>query len=146
MTEADKKKIASIMEKHGVLVGYLFGSAVRGTMGPHSDIDTAVLFDLTLSKEKQDTEKEEIRDAISSVLQRPEVDVINLLNATDPLIKYVAIFSGELIFERERSKRFALEQKVVREYENTRELRRIARMVMGKQLKDGSFGRFMHTL
>lgn len=147
MTEADKKKIAEIMEKHGVIVGYLFGSATRGTMGPHSDIDVAVLFDdKEVPPEKQFDEKFKISDEITDVFEVEQTDVINLLTTTDPLIKYIAVFSGELIFELDKTKRFALERKVVRDYENTRELRHIARSVMRKQLRDGSFGKFIKTI
>lgn len=145
MTSVDKKKIADILERHGVVVGYLFGSAARGTMGPHSDIDVAVLFDEKLSPDEQFSNKMKISDEVAKIFSIEQADVINLSTATDPLIKYIAVFSGEVIFERSKGKRFSLEQKVVRDYENTRELRRIARMVMKKQLEDGSFGRSFKT-
>jgi len=147
MIERDKKKIADILEQHGVLVGYLFGSAAHGTMGPHSDIDVAVLFDdKEVPEEKQLDEKFKISDEITGVFKVEQTDVINLLTTTDPLIKYIAVFSGELIFQRDKRERFALEQKVVRDYENSRELRRIARSVMKSQLQDGSFGKFIKTI
>ncbi len=147
MSEKEKEIIKSILEKHGVVLGYLFGSAALGTMGPHSDIDIAVLFDnKKVSEAKQFDEKFKISDEISGVFKVEQTDVINLLTTTDPLIKYIAVFSGELIFQRDKRARFILEQKVVRDYENSRELRRIARSVMKSQLQDGSFGKFIKTI
>ena len=60
MNEADKNKIAEIMARHGAILGYLFGSAARGTMCPHSDIDVAVFFDESISVDKQSKNREEI--------------------------------------------------------------------------------------
>ena len=143
MNAEQKKQITDIMERHGVIVGYFFGSAQRGTMGPYSDIDVGVFFDENkVPEDKQFDAKMEISSEIGSAFKINQVDVINLLTTTDPLIKYVAVFSGELILQKNKEERFALETKIVRDYENTRELRRIARIVMKKQLMDGSFGRY----
>jgi predicted nucleotidyltransferase len=146
MNGRQKQELAGILERHGVVVGYLFGSAARGNMGPHSDIDVAVLFDERLSLEDQSNKKMDIINDATRALGIERVDVINLMTTTDPLIKYVAVFSGELIFEKNKDKRFFVERKTVREYENTRELRRIARMVMKRQLADGSFGKAVKTV
>ncbi len=146
MPEADKKKIAKIMEKHGVIVGYLFGSAARGQMGPHSDIDTAVLFDHRLSDTEQFNKKIAISNEIAKECGSKDADVINLATATDPLIKYIAIVSGILILSKDEQARFAIERKVVRGYEDTRELRRIARVITRMQLFDGSFGLALKTI
>lgn len=142
MTEEDKRKIAGILEKHGVIVGYIFGSAARGTMGPHSDIDVAVFFDdKKVTEEKQFDEKLKISSEITRVFTVEDADVINLKTARGPLIKYQAIFGGELILEKDRDKRLAVERSVVREYEDTRELRRIRDMVMREELHAGTFGK-----
>lgn len=137
MTEADKKKVAEIMEKHGVVVGYLFGSAVRGTMGPHSDIDTAVLFDEEMTEQKEYDRKVTLSLEIANNLHVPDADVINLKTARGPLIKYQAIFSGEVILEKDKDKRLALERQIVREYEDTRMLRKIRDDILREELKDG---------
>lgn len=146
MLEIDKSKVAEILERHGVAVGYLFGSAAHGTMGPHSDIDVAVLFDeKKVPVEKQFDVKIAISSKLAEAFEVNDADVINLSTTVDPLIKYVAVLSGELVLAKDTNKRLALERKVVRDYEDTRTLRRIAGMVMEKQLKDGTFGRFLKT-
>lgn len=144
MTFGEKTIIAEIMGRHKVAVGYVFGSAVRGTRGPHSDIDVAVLFDDALAQKEQGKEKMALAHEIAEACRTESADVINLATASDPLVKYTAVFSGTLVYEKDAAVRRMVEQNIVREYENTRELRRIAQSVMYQQLKDGSFGRALH--
>lgn len=141
MTEADKKRIADILEKHGVVVGYLFGSALRGNMGPHSDIDIGVVFESELSKEKDFDRRFELSEEISRAFKVPETDIINLKTVTSPLIKYQAIFSGEPILIKNSDIRFAVERAIVRKYEDTRSLRRIMSGVLREELQSGTFSR-----
>lgn len=141
MTEADKKKIAEIMEKHGVIVGYLFGSAVRGTIGPHSDIDVAVLFDSSMSRETQDEEVENIRSEIRSAYHKEQVDVINLNQETNPVLLHGAVLDGQAILVKDASLRARLSCRVLHEYEDTRYLRETSYRILREQIKLGTFGR-----
>ena len=43
--QVDAAKLADLCQRHGVMELSLFGSAVRGEMGPGSDIDVMVEFD-----------------------------------------------------------------------------------------------------
>ena len=141
MTEADKQKISEIMERHGVIVGYLFGSAARGTMGSHSDIDLGVVFAVDNSEQDDFNRRVNLAHDISCALNVPEADIINLRTARGPLIKYQAIFGGEVILEKDRDARFAVEQSAVREYEDTRHLRRIRDDILCQELQNGTFGK-----
>ncbi|MBU6390539.1 nucleotidyltransferase domain-containing protein [Patescibacteria group bacterium] len=137
----DKEKIKTILEKHGVAVGYLFGSALRGTMGPHSDIDVGVLFEKDLPDEEDFDRRRKLAAEMSEVFKVPDTDVINLKTARGPLIKYNAIFGGELILEKNKETRLALERAVVRDYEDSRPLRRIRHFVLREELQKGTFGK-----
>ena len=142
MNQDQKKQIADIMEKHGVVVGYLFGSAQKGTMGPHSDIDVAVFFDENkVPEDRQFDVKLTISSEIASVFHVNDADVIVLNTIVDPLIKYISIFDGELIFAKDVDTRFALERYVVRQYEDTKSLRSIMSDVLREDLKAGTFGK-----
>ncbi len=142
MTKEQKKNIAEILERRGVAVGYLFGSAARGTMGPHSDVDVAVVFDEgKIPAERQFDEKTAISSELAEAFKVEDADVINLFTTADPVIRYSAVFSGELILNSDNKVRLAVEHKIVRDYEDTRELRRIARVITRNQINDGSFGR-----
>ncbi len=129
MNQNDKVKIADIMERNGVVVGYLFGSAKQGTMGPHSDIDVGVVFAVDVLETDDLKRRMSLSSEISRALKVPDADVINLKTVSGPLIKYNAVFDGELILEKDSELRFAIECSIVREYEDTRSLRSIASLV-----------------
>ena len=142
MTEAEKKKIVSIMEKHGVLVGYLFGSAARGTMGPHSDIDVAVLFDKNkVPQERQFDEELSISGEIARALNVEDADVVNLGTVRNPLLKHIVASEGILVLMKDRDKYFLLERSIIQEYEDSRFLHNTAVRIMREQIKDGTFGK-----
>ncbi len=130
------------MEKHGVLVGYVFGSAARGTMGPHSDIDVAVLFDEhIIPKEKQFDEKLAISSDITRVFPVKDADVVVLNRQHNPVLLYESVLDGEAIFSKDRQAQFRLSEYALRQYEDTRRLRETAYRILRAQAKSGEFGR-----
>lgn len=129
------------MEKHGAAVGYLFGSAARGTMGPYSDIDVAALFGESTPMAEQDKAKEEIRDEISSAFGKEHVDVVNLNQETNPTLLHDSVLIGEAILIKDASLRARLSCFVLREYEDTRYLRETSYRILREQIKSGEFGR-----
>ncbi len=147
MTAEDKQKLASILEKHGVLVGYLFGSAARGTMGFKSDIDVAVLFDsMKISEVGQQEEKLALSREISQAFQVQDADVINVREQTNPVLLYDAVILGEAILIKDSSVNAHLVCAVLHEYEDTRYLREISYRILRDQIKSGEFGRAPVTL
>lgn len=144
MVEADKKKIAAIMEKHDVAVGYLFGSAARGTMVKHSDIDVAVLFDEKKTpEEKQFDKKLTISHEIAREFSVKNADVINLNQQTNPVLRYEAVLLGEAILIKNAAAQAQLIRAVFREYEDTRYLRETSYRILREQIKSGTFGRVL---
>ncbi|KKU70504.1 MAG: polymerase beta domain protein region protein [Parcubacteria group bacterium GW2011_GWA2_47_21] len=141
MVEIDKNKIAEIMEKHSIIVGYVFGSVARGTLRPHSDIDVAVLFPYDMPKEKQGMSREEIRDEIASVFGVEKVDVINLNQQTNPVLRYDAVLEGKAVLVKDVAVKAQLTRAVLREYENTRHLRETSYKILRRQIRSGQFGR-----
>ena len=141
MVDIDKNKIAEIMACHGAILGYLFGSVARGTMGSHSDIDVAVLFDESVGVDKQSKNKEEIRDEIASIFNVENVDVINLNQQTNPVVRYDAVLEGEVILVKDLSIKARLARAVLREFEDTKYLRETSYRILREQIKSGQFGR-----
>lgn len=130
------------MEKHGVLVGYLFGSAARGTMGPHSDIDVAVFFDgMKIPEEKQFNEKLAISSEIASSFNVENSDVIILNNLTNPVLLHEAVLKGEPIFVKDLELKFRIARFALYQYEDTRYLRETSYRILHEQIKSGQFGR-----
>ena len=134
------------MKRHGVVVGYLFGSAARGTMGPHSDIDVAVYFDeAKIPEKKQFTEKLTISSEIASACQVKDVDVIILNNATNPVLLYESVLSGEPILVKDSELKARLARFALHQHEDTRYLRETSYRILHEQIKSGQFGRAPNT-
>jgi uncharacterized protein len=134
-------KLRPVFDAHQVALAYLFGSYAQGKQGRHSDVDVAVVFDTDASEQTDFARRMKLAGEVSRLLQVPDADVINLKRAADPLIKYHAIFTGQPIFVKDRALRFAIERATVREYEDTRSLRRIASAVLRGELASGTFGK-----
>lgn len=97
-----------------VKLAYFFGSRSQGTEGPLSDYDFAVYVD------EQDTLKaHDIRlslmERICHVVGSNQVDVVMLNAAVSPELKYHAIATGILLFEREPFK-VLVEPRLLNEY------------------------------
>lgn len=141
MDKADKNKIAEIMARHGAVLGYLFGSAARGTMSSYSDIDVAVLFDEKINTVEQSKNREMIRDEITNNFKIEYADVINLNQQTNPVLRYDAVLEGEAILVKDLSIKARLARAVLRGFENTRHLRETSYHILREQIKSGQFGR-----
>ena len=135
------EKISAILSSNGVVVAYLFGSAIRGDMGPYSDIDIAVIFEKSSSVEAEFKSRMKLSSLISEAVGVSEIDVINLESARGPLIKYQAIFGGQVILDKNTDRRLAVQRKIVRDYEDTRNLRHIRHVILREELSLGTFGR-----
>ncbi len=112
--EVYKGKISeALREEEGVLFCYLFGSCVRKDMIQGSDVDLAVYFDKERIKDFFDKRIELI--AKFSRLLKKDADVV-VLNSASPLLRYVVLKEGSLIFERDKGRRVDFELKSLNEY------------------------------
>ncbi len=97
----------------GLVAAYLFGSVGRGTPGPQSDIDVAILY-LASPPAKLDSPALTLEGDLERLLGRP-VQVVVLNSAPVDLIHRV-LRDGRLLFESSRSARIAFEVKARNEY------------------------------
>ena len=99
-------------EKHGPSLVYFFGSAFRGTTGPLSDIDLAVLWSKDVNTPMLSSLRlqEEIREITND--DRFEVGCLNRQNKS---FCYDVIKTGTCIYGREEN-RVAYETKVLSQY------------------------------
>jgi Predicted nucleotidyltransferases len=99
--------------REGIVAAYLFGSEARGTSGPDSDVDVAVLYSgeppATL-----DSPALTLEGDLERLLGRP-VEVVVLNSAPVDLVHRV-LRDGRLVFEGDRSARIAFEVKARNEY------------------------------
>ena len=110
-----KKAIKNYAEtQKDILCIYLFGSTASGKENKFSDVDVAILFDDTVSREKYSERALSIMDGLSAVLDR-NVDIV-VLNTANSFLKFRAIKTGIRLYERpNRGSRF-FEARSVIEY------------------------------
>ncbi|MEJ2726871.1 MAG: nucleotidyltransferase domain-containing protein [Deltaproteobacteria bacterium] len=92
----------------GLILAYVFGSQVKGEVGPLSDYDIAVLFE-------EHSAEGPLRSAVSSALAATldkMVDVV-LLNRVPIELAYAIIAEGVSVYERDPSSRIDYECKVM---------------------------------
>jgi uncharacterized protein len=97
-----------------VKVAYLFGSTVRGEANCLSDIDIAVLFDDTLSKEEAFNFQLKLIGELTTLLETNNVDLVTL-NDSPLLLTYNVIRNG-IILKSDEPLRVRFETKVMSRY------------------------------
>ncbi len=142
MTEGLKERLGEYFRtlggSHGMDVAYLFGSVAKGTAGPRSDVDVAVLFSAGLSKEERLDRQLALAAELGSRLGR-EVDVIDL--AASPLIlQHQVLVYGECVFERDPRARVSFEVASRRAYFDLKRIRDLHTAGMLKAMERGEFG------
>jgi predicted nucleotidyltransferase len=124
--------ITNILHRKGVVVGYLFGSYVRGTAGALSDIDIGVVFSKDMSKEEQDGRIEDIRGGLERMFGRDKVDIVNIPFIKNPLLRYIiTLGEGKVIFSEDKALQNTLADQALREYEDTKNLRFVQGQALG---------------
>jgi uncharacterized protein len=102
--------IKALQDEPDVLFAYLFGSQARKDALPTSDIDVAVY----LNSKDFFKRKLELIEKLSRATKK-EVD-LTVLNEASPLLKFVVLSEGELIYEADRSKRLDFDLQATNEY------------------------------
>lgn len=126
--------------RHKVALAYVFGSFVRGKLGPLSDLDFGILF----SKDIDPTDyphKESLLGLEIEKIISVKADIINLAKPISPLLKHNAVFSGRLIFAVDKKIRFSVESAIRKEFEDTKILRSRQYGFMLRRIRAGVFGK-----
>jgi predicted nucleotidyltransferase len=121
--EKTQDKIADIMARHGVVLGYVFGSYARDEMTPLSDVDVAVMFSPSISSKNQFSRELKLADDIGHLLHIERVDVVNLSSVSSPLLKHRAALCGRVVLAKSQTHRRQVERLILQEYEDTQHLR-----------------------
>ena len=86
------ERIAPVFQGEGLRLVLLFGSAASGRGHSRSDIDLAFLFDKPINILA-------LTNEVIGLLSTDNVDVIDLRRAS-PLLKFAAVKSGKLLYEK----------------------------------------------
>lgn len=130
-----------LFRKECVILAYLFGSQARKTAGPMSDADFAIVFDSAAPAREYGRREFNIAREAGKIINIRRVDVVNLLTAKSPLLKYNAVFGGIAIYVKNERMRFTLERKIMQEFEDTEYLRNIQFSLLRRRIKKGNLGK-----
>jgi len=102
-----------VISKHpNIILAYLFGSQVRGEIGPLSDIDVALLLD---DADEPGVIRSNLRASLTAAIDQERVDVV-FLNRAPVELSYAIVVGGELIYERDAYARVEYEAKTMSLY------------------------------
>ncbi|MEW6323397.1 MAG: nucleotidyltransferase domain-containing protein [Acidobacteriota bacterium] len=105
-SEFDRAIVALCADRPEIVAVYLFGSTARGTAGPSSDVDVAVLFERTPPR-RLSSARFELAGDLERVVGRA-VDLI-VLNDAPVDLRTRVLRNGRLLLERDRARRIAFE-------------------------------------
>jgi predicted nucleotidyltransferase len=110
----DPDRLAAVLKEKLPAVDFCFlmGSAVRGAVKAHSDLDLAFY----LSEPSSFRFYNEVMDVVRSVVPDVRCD-IGVLNSAEPVYRYEAL-KGKLLFTRDQEQYLAFFSKTCREYES----------------------------
>ena len=91
--EVDERRLADICERYGIAELKIFGSHVRGTAGPNSDVD--VLYTLRPGR-RLGWEIEQLADELSELFSRP-VDLVSL-RSVHPLLQPSVLAEARFVY------------------------------------------------
>ncbi len=114
-------RIKNLFEtKDDVILAFVFGSCVKGSLTKESDVDVAILF----SSEPAFSDVLKIADKISEITKR-EADVVVLNNAS-PIIKMQVLKSGIIVKKKNSAEYNNFYVRTVKEYDELKRIRKEA--------------------
>jgi predicted nucleotidyltransferase len=123
-----KEKLVPLFEEEGLQLVLLFGSMASGKVHGRSDLDLGFLFD-----KPQDILV--LTNRVIRLLKSDRVDVVDL-RRTSPLLNFVAVTKGELLYERSPGLFNSFYSLTFRRYIDTKKLRRIQEIVINSFVRE----------
>lgn len=133
-----EKMIQYLARQPDVVCAYLFGSLAKGTVGPRSDVDVAVLLRDGLSPEEMFEQRLQLLVDLDGFSTR-KVDVV-ILNTAPLLLQQQALKHGRLIYERDPLARIRFEVRTRKLYFDLRPLRDFYRQALFREIKEVGLG------
>jgi len=138
--DATLRRLASELDREGVVAASLIGSQARDRAGPLSDVDIGVWHDPTLDSSSRLQLQLALAQSAAQTLGTDEVDVV-MLNGATPLMRHRAMRDGRRLLERDRKARVALESRGLLDYLDTAPLRAELALGLRHRIEEGRFGR-----
>lgn len=119
---------------------YLFGSRGRGTAGPRSDVDLAVVLRDGLDARERWAKRLELMARAATALGTDAVDVLVLEDAPS-LLGHRVLRDGRILLERDARRRTAVAESVLRRYLDEAPIRSALDAALAERVNEGRFGR-----
>jgi len=127
-----------LAQRSDIVCAYLFGSAIKGTAGPRSDVDVAVLLREGLSPEEMFEQRLQLLVDLDAFSDR-EVDVV-ILNTAPLLLQQQVLKYGRVIYERDPLARISFEVRSRKLYFDLRPLRDFYRQALFREIREAGLG------
>ena len=139
----DAKAMATLtaaLDRPEVVAAYLIGSQARGTAGPLSDIDVAILHVRGLTPRERLDLRLALMASAGKALGTEEIDIVPL-NDAPPLLRHRALRDGILLLDHNPKERIAFQVKTLNDYVDTEPLRQLTARRLRKSIAEDTFGR-----
>ncbi len=139
LTELGAKLAEFFALRSEVHVAYLFGSQARGTPGPMSDTDIAVLLASEIGQHDYGRLKVEFLTELTLILGTDQVDLV-ILNQASPVLAFEVVREGRVIYAPKPEALAGFRTKAIREFLATQHLRNIFDGYLHQRARSGQFG------
>lgn len=133
-------RLATALDRAGVVAAMLFGSQATGGAGPLSDVDVAVWAEPALGRSERFALRLELMALAARALRTDEVDLV-VLNDAPPLLRHRALRDSARVVDRDPRVRVRLETRAILDYLDTKPLRELFGIALLDRLAEGRFGR-----
>jgi predicted nucleotidyltransferase len=133
-------RLTDALDQPEVLAAFLFGSQARGTVGPLSDVDVAILHAPRLSPPRRLDLRLRLMSRAGAALATDEVEVV-LLNGAPALLRDRVLRDGLVLIDRDPGLTARFRQDTARDYAAGEPERAELSRRPRRRIQDGSFGR-----
>lgn len=123
-----------------VSLAYLFGSQAQVRAHSLSDVDVAVLFAAQITPAEQSRARLRLLGELMALLQREDVDLV-VLNQASLLLRHRVLRDGRLLFANDDRERVRFAAETYRRYLDCRYMYDMLDEAMFVRLREGRFGR-----
>jgi predicted nucleotidyltransferase len=133
-------RLTAALDRPEVIAAFLFGSQARGSAGPLSDVDVAILHPDGLDARGRLDLHLHLAAAAGAALSTGEVDVV-LLNGAPPLLRDRVLRDAVVLIDRDPAVTLRFREQTAREYQAGEAGRRELSRRLRRRIEEGSFGR-----
>lgn len=134
------RRLAAALDRPEVLAAFLIGSQARGTAGPLSDVDLAVIHVPTVGATDLSDLRLSLAADAGAALGTSEVDVV-LLNGAPALMRREALRDATLLLDRDPQARIEFQVRALNDYLDTEPMRTLFSRHLHERIRGDRYGR-----